>query len=156
MFSLCYQDAVNDYQCECVAGFTGRNCEINIDECQTAPCNNNGTCIDQVNGYRCNCLQGFSDFNCSTNIDDCNSTLCSNGGDELIINSFVKLGLHVTSYFLYISCLVIIVIKVLYNHTERIRKYILSPINECRKLSGMSILFLIGYIGHFEHHLQRK
>ena len=24
----------NNYECDCVAGFTGRNCEININDCE--------------------------------------------------------------------------------------------------------------------------
>lgn len=112
------QDAVNDYRCECVAGFTGRNCEVNIDECQTAPCENNGTCIDQVNGYRCNCRQGFSDVNCSTNVDDCKSSLCRNNGDDFMILESNWAFMLTILYFLYIS----LVIKYS-NHTERIIKY---------------------------------
>ena len=26
-------DLINDYRCDCYGGFTGDNCEINIDEC---------------------------------------------------------------------------------------------------------------------------
>ena len=72
---------INDYRCDCAAGYTGRDCETDIDDCQTAPCENNGTCIDQVNGYNCSCLQGFTGHNCSINIDDCTLSPCSNGGN---------------------------------------------------------------------------
>ena len=83
---------INNYQCACVAGFTGRDCEVDIDDCQAAPCENNGTCIDQVNGYSCSCLQGFSGVNCSTNINDCTPSACSNGGNPMACYSF-KFGL---------------------------------------------------------------
>ena len=36
----------NDFECVCSPGFTGRYCEININECETKPCENGGTCFD--------------------------------------------------------------------------------------------------------------
>ena len=38
----------------------GKQCEINVDECVSNPCQNDGTCIDDVNGYYCECITGFS------------------------------------------------------------------------------------------------
>ena len=37
-----------------------------IDECQSQPCQNNGTCQNQAGGYLCNCKAGFSGFNCES------------------------------------------------------------------------------------------
>lgn len=45
-------------------GFTGLNCEINIDDCAPNPCYG-GTCTDLVNAYRCECPQGFYGSNCT-------------------------------------------------------------------------------------------
>lgn len=39
-------------KCFCPAGFTGARCEINVDECASAPCTNGGTCVDLPQGYR--------------------------------------------------------------------------------------------------------
>jgi len=61
--------------CACV----GRNCSVNIDECESNPCEHNGTCIDQVNGYSCMCIAGITGANCETNVDDCQSSPCVNG-----------------------------------------------------------------------------
>ena len=44
---LC-RDAENDYTCACQPGYTGKNCETNIDECAAAPCQNGGNCQDLV------------------------------------------------------------------------------------------------------------
>ena len=74
------KDMVNSYECSCAPGYTGGDCEHNIDDCQGSPCQNNGTCIDQINAYRCVCRQGFNGSNCETNIDDCTPAACSNGG----------------------------------------------------------------------------
>ena len=35
------------------------NCETNIDECASTPCQNSGTCTDYVNYYLCTCVDGF-------------------------------------------------------------------------------------------------
>ena len=44
--------------------FSGQHCEVDINECQSMPCKNGGSCKDQQNGYRCFCLQQFRGVNC--------------------------------------------------------------------------------------------
>jgi EGF-like domain len=61
-------------------GFTGTQCEIDIDECSTAPCLNGGTCHDHINSFKCSCPIGFTGVRCQTNVDDCDSQPCRNGG----------------------------------------------------------------------------
>ena len=51
-------DAVSDYSCACNAGFEGKDCQFNIDECSGVECNN-GNCVDGINSFTCNCLTGF-------------------------------------------------------------------------------------------------
>ncbi len=34
-------------------GYSGSHCEIDIDECQSNPCANGGTCYDKPNGFKC-------------------------------------------------------------------------------------------------------
>lgn len=52
-------------------GYTGPNCEIEINECQSHPCQNGGSCIDLVGHYICSCPPGTLGVLCEINEDDC-------------------------------------------------------------------------------------
>ena len=70
-----------DGRCICEAGFVGAQCEINIDECASAPCKNDGVCEDLDDAYRCTCLQGFAGERCQTDVDECASQPCAPHGN---------------------------------------------------------------------------
>ncbi|MED6285733.1 hypothetical protein CHARACLAT_032190 [Characodon lateralis] len=58
----------------------GINCEEEIDECESLPCQNGATCRDHVAMYSCVCVAGFQGQDCEVNIDECASMPCLNGG----------------------------------------------------------------------------
>ena len=39
-----------------LAGYTGVDCEVEIDECSSNPCKNGGTCINDINKFYCSCI----------------------------------------------------------------------------------------------------
>jgi hypothetical protein len=55
-------------------------CEVNINECESAPCLNGGTCNDMVAGYECKCPDGIRGEQCEIDDDDCASGPCQNDG----------------------------------------------------------------------------
>ncbi|CAH3188858.1 unnamed protein product, partial [Porites evermanni] len=73
-----YQE--NRYKCICVEGFTGKDCETNINDCVNIPCLNNGTCIDLINDFNCSCPPGFAGNRCEIDINECESIPCLNNG----------------------------------------------------------------------------
>ncbi|XP_043274627.1 protein crumbs isoform X2 [Venturia canescens] len=67
------------YECLCVQGLTGKNCEININECESSPCMA-GSCVDRIGGYTCECDEGFEGDHCEHDIDECKRyTPCQHG-----------------------------------------------------------------------------
>ncbi|XP_066283960.1 uncharacterized protein [Branchiostoma lanceolatum] len=71
--------------CECKPGWSeqtpGANplvC-IDVDECQSNPCQNRGTCFNLENAYRCQCPDQYKGVNCDTE-RNCFNFPCQNSG----------------------------------------------------------------------------
>jgi len=54
-------------------GFTGVNCETNVDDCSPSPCPLSARCLDQVNAFYCQCPANTTGASCdkplTTNFD---------------------------------------------------------------------------------------
>nr|CAB3264694.1 cadherin-related tumor suppressor-like [Phallusia mammillata] len=74
------RDLSNGYVCECLPGFTGSSCNVEINECDPNPCQNGGTCRDLIGKFECQCRVGFNGATCANNIDYCSEQPCLNGG----------------------------------------------------------------------------
>ncbi|XP_068736657.1 uncharacterized protein [Montipora capricornis] len=62
----------NSYKCICNAGFTGRDCKNDIDECSSEnECHVNATCTNTIGSYNCTCKKGYvgDGRNCSEKIE---------------------------------------------------------------------------------------
>lgn len=51
----------------------GVNCEENLDECLSNPCQNGGTCDDRNNGYVCYCSLGYAGVHCELDVAVCDT-----------------------------------------------------------------------------------
>ena len=62
----CVSQGQYAYECECDLGWEGVNCDQETQECNSNPCRNDGTCIEEDNGpgYTCSCTSGFGGVNC--------------------------------------------------------------------------------------------
>ena len=44
---------------------------MEIDECESSPCLNNASCLDDLNSFTCQCMDGFEGALCEIEIDEC-------------------------------------------------------------------------------------
>lgn len=67
--------------CDCAgSGFTGPTCADDIDECESDPCENGGSCRNTAGGYACDCSgTGFTGDNCEVDVNECDNNPCQNG-----------------------------------------------------------------------------
>ncbi|MFH4980406.1 hypothetical protein AB6A40_007115 [Gnathostoma spinigerum] len=74
-------DHAYGFECLCQIGYSGKRCEININDCSPKPCHNGGTCIDNISSYVCHCLPQFSSVHCQFRLDNpCTHHRCANNG----------------------------------------------------------------------------
>ena len=67
---LCAAEHFEGPDCtECVPGFTGTDCQTNIDDCEDVDCSRNGQCLDGVNSFTCECAPGYTGLLCDTQIE---------------------------------------------------------------------------------------
>ncbi|MPC12545.1 Neurogenic locus Notch protein [Portunus trituberculatus] len=62
----------------CAAGpcFGGVRCEFEYNECDSNPCVNGGTCVDNIGAYECLCGRGYTGKRCEIKFDLCSDNPC--------------------------------------------------------------------------------
>nr|XP_014268202.2 cubilin [Maylandia zebra] len=68
------------YICNCNSGWEGVNCDQNINECSSNPCQNGGTCTDGINGFTCTCTTQWTGEFCQTPQQVCGGYLTGPAG----------------------------------------------------------------------------
>ncbi|XP_038077196.1 fibropellin-1-like [Patiria miniata] len=63
----------------CHAGWQGTDCDVDVDECASGPCQHGGTCQNELNRFTCTCADGWSGSECEIDVNECESTPCKNG-----------------------------------------------------------------------------
>ena len=61
-------------------GFVGYNCDKDVNECASVPCENEGTCENNFQYYSCHCMNGYAGANCEIDVNECMSFPCVSGG----------------------------------------------------------------------------
>ncbi|XP_036344746.1 protein eyes shut-like [Rhagoletis pomonella] len=74
----CIEGPGLEFSCECTAGWHGRICQEEINECESAPCQNGGVCVDKLASYVCACPMGYTGNNCEEEILICADNPCQN------------------------------------------------------------------------------
>ncbi|XP_060644695.1 LOW QUALITY PROTEIN: protein eyes shut [Drosophila nasuta] len=74
----CIEGPGLEFTCECPAGWHGRICQEEINECASAPCQNGGVCVDKLAAYACACPMGYTGVNCEEEILICADNPCQN------------------------------------------------------------------------------
>ncbi|KAK1336807.1 hypothetical protein QTO34_002842 [Cnephaeus nilssonii] len=85
----CIDDCVTgnpSYTCSCLSGFTGRRCQLDVNECASQPCQNGGTCTHGINSFSCQCPAGFRGPTCETAQSPCDTKGCVNGGQCQVVS----------------------------------------------------------------------
>jgi hypothetical protein len=76
--------SVGVWECDCSGtGYEGDDCETEIDECVTDPCESSASntfiCVDQLLNRICVCNDGWEGDDCETSTNECSDFPCQNG-----------------------------------------------------------------------------
>ncbi len=66
-------------------GYAGERCEEDVDECASAPCQNEATCEDRVGAFACRCPPGYGGNVCEVRLNNCEFQV---GINLIIINNW--------------------------------------------------------------------
>lgn len=62
----CVLASPGTFACDCDAGYTGAECDTDINECDPDPCQNGATCDNRLAEYFCECADEYHGTNCES------------------------------------------------------------------------------------------
>lgn len=74
------QNFAGSFRCLCREGWSGAQCETDVDECGSDPCQNQGRCSNFPGGFTCSCLGPWEGRFCSDEKDECLEEPCRHNG----------------------------------------------------------------------------
>ena len=83
----CEYAYISEYNTQCTISESsegGGNCDTDVDECKSFPCQNEATCVESSNSmhidaYECTCVTGYVGEHCTNDVNECSSKPCQNG-----------------------------------------------------------------------------
>ncbi|CAF1081036.1 unnamed protein product [Adineta steineri] len=81
--STCISDntTIRGYNCNCLPGFNGTECQYDYRICQLRTCSYNGICYQSSNTtFTCSCNDGWQGIRCEIKINYCKNITCYNQG----------------------------------------------------------------------------
>lgn len=64
-------DRLAEYACACSTGFTGANCEEEVQQCEDSPCSNGALCLMEEGAPVCYCVPDYHGERCEARYDEC-------------------------------------------------------------------------------------
>ncbi|XP_022177373.1 cubilin-like [Myzus persicae] len=74
LHGVCLSNSTNSFSCQCDTGYTGRTCNIRVENpCLINPCQNNGQCIPELEpgDFTCMCTSGYFGLLCESFVESC-------------------------------------------------------------------------------------